>query len=135
MRVAEIPGHPFPGQVTRIADALDPGTRPLLTEIDVPNADGELSPGMYSTVELQIPRKTPSLIVPDAAAVFDAQRVYVFVVENGVVRQHQITEIRDLGTEMEVSDGVKAGDLVGVNSSVDLEDGKKVKIRPGDTAR
>jgi len=135
VRVAEIPGHPFPGQVTRIADALDPGTRTLLTEIDVPNADGELSPGMYSTVELQIPRKTPSLIVPDAAVVFDAQGVYVFVVENGAVRQHQITEIRDLGTEMEVSEGVKAGDLVVVNPPVDLEDGKKVKIRTGDAAR
>jgi multidrug efflux pump subunit AcrA (membrane-fusion protein) len=61
VRVAEIPGHPFPGQVTPIADALDPGTRTLLTEIDVPNRDGEFSPGMYSTVELQIPRKTPSL--------------------------------------------------------------------------
>ena len=73
MRVAEIPGRPFPGRVTRIAGALNPGTRNLLTEVDVPNADGELSPGMYSTVELQIPRKTPSLIVPDAAVVFDAQ--------------------------------------------------------------
>ena len=135
VRVAEIPGHPFLGQVTRIADALDPGTRTLLTEIDVPNADGELSPGMYSTVELQIPRKAPSLIVPDAAVVFDAQGVYVFLVENGVARQHQITEIRDLGTEMEVSEGVKAGDLAVVNPPVDLEDGKKVKIRTGDTAR
>jgi RND family efflux transporter MFP subunit len=135
VRVAEIPGHPFPGQVTRIADALDPGTRTLLTEIDVPNADDELSPGMYSTVELQIPRKTPSLIVPDAAVVFDAQGVYVFLVENGVVRQHQITEIRDLGTEMEVSEGIKAGNLVVVNPPVDLEDGKKVKLRAGYTAR
>src|SRR5580700_9443379 len=135
VRVAEIPGHPFPGQVTRIADALDPGTRTLLTEIDVPNADGELSPGMYSTVELQIPRKAPSLTVPDAAVVFDAQGVYVFLVENGVARQHQITEIRDLGTEMEVSEGVKAGDLAVVNPPVDLEDGKKVKIRTGDAAR
>jgi RND family efflux transporter MFP subunit len=135
VRVAEIPGHPFRGQVTRIADALDPGTRTLLTEIDVPNAEGELSPGMYSTVELQIPRKTPSLIVPDAAVVFDAQGVYVFVVENGAVRQHQVTEIRDLGTEMEVSEGIKAGDLVVVNPPVDLEGGKKVKIRTANAAR
>jgi hypothetical protein len=43
------------------------------------------------------------LIVPDAAVVFNAQGVYVFLVENGVARQHQITEIRDLGTEMEVT--------------------------------
>jgi multidrug efflux pump subunit AcrA (membrane-fusion protein) len=75
------------------------------------------------------------LIVPDAAVVFDAQGVYVFVVENGAVRQHQVTEIRDFGTEMEVSEGVKPGDLAVVNPPVDLEDGKKVKIRTGDTAR
>jgi hypothetical protein len=88
-----------------------------------------------SPARSRIPRKTPSLIVPDAAVVFDAQGVYVFVVENGVVRQHKITEIRDLGTEMEVSEGVKAGDLAVVNPPVDLEDGKKVKIRTGDAAR
>src|SRR5258708_14143365 len=109
VRVAEIPGHPFPGQVSSIADALDPGTRTLLTEIDVPNADGELSPGMYSTVELQIPRKTPSLIVPDAAVVFDAQGVYVFVGENGVVRHQHITETPNPGTRMEVREGVQPG--------------------------
>src|SRR6266404_1588951 len=50
-------------------------------------------------------------IVRDAAVVFDAQGVYVFAVESGVVRQHQITKSRDPGTEMEVSEGVKAGDL------------------------
>ena len=55
--------------------------------------------------------------------------------ENGVVRQHKITEIRDLGTEMEVSEGVKSGDLAVVNPPVDLEDGKKVKIRTADAAR
>ena len=129
VRVPEIPGHPFPGKVTRIADALDPATRTLLTEIDVPNPNGELSPGMYTTVELDIPRRTPSLIVPDASVVFDAQGLYVFVVENGVARQRKISETRDLGTEAEVSEGVKAGERVVLNPPVDLEDGAKVKIR------
>jgi len=44
----------FRGKVTRIADALQPGTRTLLTEIDVPNPDGSLQPGVYCTVELKI---------------------------------------------------------------------------------
>jgi hypothetical protein len=97
-----------------------------------------------TTVSKKSPRNTadrsglalmPPAFVPDAAVVFDAQGVYVFVVENGVVRQHKITEIRDLGTEMEVSEGVKASDLVVVNPPVDLEDGKKVKIRTADAAR
>jgi hypothetical protein len=52
----------MPDKVARIADALDPATRTLMTEIDVPNSDGELSPGIYCTVELKVPRRTPSLI-------------------------------------------------------------------------
>lgn len=134
IRVPEIPDHPFPGKVTRIADALDPSTRTLLTEIDVPNLGGELTPGMYCSVELDVPRKTPSLLVPDPAIVFDAQGVYVFVVENGIAHQRKITEIRDLGTEVEVSAGVKPGELVIVNPPVDLEDGTKVKIRGQESA-
>src|SRR5258708_18359971 len=64
VRVAEIPAHPFPGQVTRIADALDPATRTLLTEIAVPNAHRAVSPGMYSTCERPLPCERPSLMVP-----------------------------------------------------------------------
>src|SRR5258708_37999359 len=71
VRVPEIPGRTFPGTVTRIAEALQPGTRTLLTEIDVPNPEGVLTPGIYCTVELQVPRKTPSLIVPARAIIFN----------------------------------------------------------------
>jgi RND family efflux transporter MFP subunit len=70
VHVPENPDRTFPGKVTRFAHALAPGTRTLLTEIDVPNPDGALSPGMYVTVELHIPRKTPSIIVPADALVF-----------------------------------------------------------------
>src|SRR6202008_4169179 len=63
VRVPELPGELFPGQVTRIADALQAGTRTLLTEIDIPNPDGVLTPGIYCTIELRVPRKTPSLSV------------------------------------------------------------------------
>ena len=54
IRVPEIPGRDFPGKVTRVADALEPNTRTLLTEIDVPNPDGALTPGIC-TVELRHP--------------------------------------------------------------------------------
>ena len=72
VRVPEIPDRTFPGKVTRIADALQPGTRTLLTEIDIPNPDGALTPGTYCTIELHIPRKTPSLLVPADAIIFNA---------------------------------------------------------------
>jgi RND family efflux transporter MFP subunit len=134
VRVPEMPGRDFPGTVTRIADALQPGTRTLLTEIDVPNPDHALSPGIYCTVGLKIPRKTPSLMVPSESIIFNREGLSVAVVQDGVARIHPITVVRDLGTTVEVSMGVKDGDQVILNPPVDLTDGRKVKIRPGPPA-
>ena len=129
VRVPELPGRTFVGKVTRTADALDPATRTLLTEIDVPNPDGVLSPGIYCTVELQVPRVTPSLIVPASAIIFNASGLYVLVAENGFAHQRKITETRDLGTEIEVAEGVQPGDQVVLNAPIDLGDGSKVSVR------
>jgi RND family efflux transporter MFP subunit len=131
VRVPELPGREFPGTVTRIADALQPGTRTLLTEIDVPNPDHALPAGVYCNVELKIPRKTPSLIVPAAAIVFNADGLSVMVVEDGVARVRRVTESRDFGTTVELSAGVKDGDQVILNPPVDLTDGHKVTVRQG----
>jgi multidrug efflux pump subunit AcrA (membrane-fusion protein) len=59
-----MPNLTFHGQVARIADALQPGTRTLLTEIDVLNPDGALQSGVYCTVELRIPRQSQAPILP-----------------------------------------------------------------------
>jgi RND family efflux transporter MFP subunit len=130
IRVPEMPGREFPGTVTRIADALQPGTRTLLTEVDVPNPDHALPAGVYCTVELKIPRKTPSLIVQAGAIVFNSNGLSVWVVEDGVARVHAVTVARDFGTTVEVSAGVKDGDQVILNPPVDLTDGHKVKLGP-----
>ncbi len=135
VRVPEMPGRDFPGTVTRIADALQPGSRTLLTEIDVPNADHALQPGVYCTVELKIPRKTPSLIVPSEAIIFNREGLSVAVVEDGVARIRRVTVVRDFGTSVEVSAGVKNGDQVILNPPVDLTDGRKVKVRPSPPAQ
>jgi RND family efflux transporter MFP subunit len=131
VRVPELPGREFPGTVTRIADALQPGTRTLLTEVDVPNPDHALPAGVYCNVELKITRKTPSLIVPAAAIVFNADGLSVMVVEDGVARVRRVTESRDFGTTVELSAGVKDGDQVILNPPVDLTDGHKVTVRQG----
>ena len=135
VRVPEMPGRDFPGKVTRIADALQPGTRTLLTEIDVPNPDRVLQPGVYCTVELKIPRKTPSLIVPSEAIVFNRDGLNVVVVEDGVAHIRQVNAVRDFGTTVEVNSGVKDGDQVILNPPVDLTDGRKVQIRPAPPAQ
>jgi RND family efflux transporter MFP subunit len=134
VRVPEIPGRTFPGTVTRIADALQPGTRTLLTEIDVTNDDGALRPGIYCTVELKVPRRTPSLIVPSAAIIFNQAGLQVAVVEDGTAHLRKIEVVRDMGTEVEASDGVAAGEKVILNPKVGLTDGSRVRVRTGNVA-
>jgi RND family efflux transporter MFP subunit len=129
VRVPELPGRVFTGTVTRIASALQPGTRTLLTEIDVPNRDGQLTPGTYCLVELKIPRRTPSLVLPAEAIIFNRAGLSVAVVENGRVHLQKVTMVRDMGTTVEVSDGVKDGDQVILNPSVNVEDGQTVTPR------
>jgi RND family efflux transporter MFP subunit len=134
VHVPEIPNRSFPGKVTRIASALQPGSRTLLTEVDVPNPDGALSPGIYCTVELFIPRKTPSMIISADAVVFDENGLHVAVVVNGIVHMQKITIARDFGKEVEVHDGVKPGDQVILNPMVNLAEGDRVTVRKTETS-
>jgi RND family efflux transporter MFP subunit len=130
LRVPEIPDRTFPGTVTRTANALQLDTRTLLTEVDVPNPDQALTPGLYCTVELRIPRKTPSLIVPGDAVIFNRNGLSVMVVEDGIARIRPVNVVRDFGTTVEVDRGVKDGDQVILTPPVDLTDGRKVNVRP-----
>ena len=129
VHVPEIPDRTFPGTVTRIADAIQPGSRTLLTEIDIPNPDGALTPGIYCTIELHIPRKTPSFTVSADAIIFNQAGLQVAVVEDGVVHLRKVGVVRDLGRQVLVDSGVKRGDQVILNPAVDLADGAKVRIR------
>ena len=129
VRVPEIPNRTFPGTVTRIADALQPGSRTLLTEVDIPNPDAALTSGIYCTVELQIPRQTPSFRVSADAVIFNGDGMQVAVVDHGVVHLRKIGVLRDLGRELEVDSGIKRGDQVILNPTVDLADGAKVRAR------
>jgi RND family efflux transporter MFP subunit len=130
IRVPKMPNLTFHGTVTRIADALQPGTRTLLTEVDVPNPDGALQPGVYCTVELKIPRKSPALIVPASAVIFNQNGMQVAVAENGIVHLRKIAITTDFGTEVQVSEGVKDGDKVILQPPVNLADGDKVRVSP-----
>ena len=115
--------------MTRLADAPQPGTRTLLTEIDVPNPDGAFDPGIYCSVELHVPWEVASLIVPADAISFNADGLQVAVVENGKAHFRKVTVMRDFGTTVEVRDGVKAGDQVILRPPVNLVEGSKVQAR------
>jgi RND family efflux transporter MFP subunit len=126
VRVPELPDREFPGKVTRISDALQSGTRTLLTEIDIPNPDGALPPGIYCTVELKIPRKAPSFVVPAEALIFNRDGLQVVVVNNGKSEIRKVRVTSDLGARVEVDAGIKPGDRVILNPPVNLVEGSRV---------
>ena len=131
VRVPELPDREFPGKVNRIADALQSGTRTLLTEIDIANPDGALPPGIYCSVELKVPRKSPSLLVPADALIFNRDGMQVAVVNHGKAEVRKVNVKRDLGTSVEIDSGIKAGDQVILNPPVNLVDGSKVRAFAG----
>lgn len=130
IHVPAMPNLTFHGTVTRIANALQPGTRTLLTEVDIPNPAGALSPGLYCTVALKVPRTAPALIVPATAIIFDQNGKQVAVVEDGVAHLRKIAITANYGDEVEVNDGIKAGNEVILKPPVNLTDGDKVNIIP-----
>jgi RND family efflux transporter MFP subunit len=129
VRVPEIPNREFHGKVTRIADALQSGTRTLLTEIDIPNPDDALPPGVYCTIELRIPRKTQSFVVPAEAIIFNRNGLQAAVVKDGKAEIRKLGVTRDFGTWVEADAGVRSGEQVILNPPVNLVDGDKVQLR------
>jgi RND family efflux transporter MFP subunit len=135
VRVPELPGEIFRANVTRIADALQAGTRTLLTEIDIVNPDGVLTSGMYCTVEIHIPRRTPSLLVPAEAIILNSGGTQVAAVEGGTAHLRKVSVARDFGKEVELRDGVQPGDQVILTPPVDLAEGSRVQVRSNATGQ
>ena len=124
---AELPDRKFSGTVTRTANALDPTSRTLLVDIEVPNPDGKLIPGMYVQVDLNLPHKNPPLLIPsDTLVVRPAGTLVATVGPNDVVHFQNITVGRDFGDRIEVLSGLTAGERVIVNPNDSVQEGVKV---------
>jgi len=126
--IAELIGKKFTGVVTRTSNALDPSTRTLLTEVQVPNAGGMLMPGMYANVDLIVPRKDPPLLIPGDTLVVRADGPQVGVVlPDSTVHFTRITLGRDFGDRLEVLSGLELDQQLAVNPSDVVREGAKVK--------
>jgi RND family efflux transporter MFP subunit len=125
------PPQQVPGKVTRTADALDPNTRTLLTEVQVPNPDNTLRPGMYLQVKFSFSRVVPSVRIPAAAVVARAGPRKVAVLDGQqTVRYREVQLGRDFGTDIEVLQGLNAGETVVVHPGDDLPEGTAVDPVP-----
>ncbi len=127
----EIPGQKFKGTVTRTADAIDPATRTLLTEVDVPNKDGRLLRGSFGEVHFAPKINAQKVTVPVNAMLFRQEGAQVAVVgADNKVQLRPITIGRDYGTTLEVLGGVSLEDRIIINPSDALENGQKVNVAP-----
>jgi RND family efflux transporter MFP subunit len=125
----EIPGQKFKGTVARTADAIDPMTRTLLTEVDVPNKDGKLLPGSFGEVHFKPAINATKVTVPVNAMLFRQEGVRVAVVgSDGKVELRPITIGRDYGSTLEVLGGVGVEDRIIINPADSLEDGQVVHV-------
>jgi RND family efflux transporter MFP subunit len=125
----EFPGRTFLGHVTNTARAIDPTSRTLLTELQVPNETGELFPGAYALITLQVTDNTGILTIPSNALLFRSEGTTVGVVDtNGQVEIRKITISLNLGDKLEISQGLSVTDQVIVNPSDSLANGMPVKI-------
>lgn len=130
VRVPDMPQHTFAGKVVRTAGALDAATRTLLTEVDLPNLDRRLLPGMYAMVNFKLTRSTPPVTIPAGALLVRQQGAQAAVVgQDSVLQIRTITVGRDFGSNLEVLTGLKPGDLVVVNPTDELRNGQRVLPR------
>ena len=123
-------GHPFTGSVVRNSESIDPGSRTLLTEIDVANPKGELLPGAYAQVHFAMKVDVPRLSIPVNAMLSRPEGTLAAVVDDqGKVQLKPIVIGRDYGRELEVLSGIQASDHVVLNPSDSLESGQQVNVK------
>jgi RND family efflux transporter MFP subunit len=128
----EDPHRLFSGKVTRTANALDPNTRTLLTEIDLPNPRDELRPGMYLQVTFSAARASHVVLVPSAALVWRPGATVIAVLDGDrKVRYRKVQIGRDLGLEVEILSGLDGDETVVVHPGDALAEGQQVEIAAG----
>ena len=128
LEIPDLPGRKFVGTVSRTANALDPATRTLLVEVQVPNPTGVLLPGMYAQVDLAVPRRDPPLMIPaDTLVVRSDGPQVALVAADGVVHFTRIRLGRDMGDRLEVLSGLEEGQHLVVNPSDAIREGARVK--------
>ncbi|MGZ9190164.1 MAG: efflux RND transporter periplasmic adaptor subunit [Nitrospira sp.] len=130
VKVTELPARSFTGTITRSTLALDPATRSLLVEIDLPNADHALRPGTFAQVSLGLREIPQALVVPPQAVISTQKGKSVFIVEQGKATSIPVqTGISD-GRWIEISSGLRGDEDIVVVGKRKLLEGTPVRLSP-----
>ena len=128
--VQDMPGKNFRGIVTRTAGALDPVSRTMRVEVQIPNPDSVLYAGMYGQVKFTLKDDSSPVSIPANAFAFRPEGAQVATVTpDNRVHWQTIQVGRDFGTQMEATSGLAEGARVVVNPTDDLQEGMQVEVQ------
>jgi membrane fusion protein, multidrug efflux system len=122
----EIPGRVFKGPIIRHPEALDTASRTMLVEVDLPNTDLSLYPGMYARLSMTVNTPQKGQMVRDDALVFRSGKIYVPVVRQDRLHLVEVTLGYDNGQKVVVDGELRSDDLVALNVGQAAEDGELV---------
>jgi membrane fusion protein (multidrug efflux system) len=127
LTVHGLTGESFHGKVTRLVRSLDPRTRTLLTEIEIPNPDGVLTPGMFGRVSVVVDRRKRAILVPATAVLATDTGTSVFV-----IREERVTRIPKKGAfGLDIESTVREGRAVRAPVEIGFDTGEEVEILKG----
>lgn len=130
LELTQYPGQKFQGKVVRTADSIDPTSRTLLTEVDVPNHGGQLLPGGYAQVHLQVKVAPARLEVPVNALLFRSEGLRAVIIDaDHKTHLRSLIIGRDYGTSLEVLQGLDPNDWIVLNPADSLDEGMQVHVK------
>ena len=127
----EFPGQTFTGTIARNSGAIDPSSRTLNVEVDVPNPTGKLLPGAYVNVHFNVPQGGNALSIPSNTILFRSAGTEVGVVRDGKVVLTPIKIAADHGATVEIASGLTREDAIVLDPSDSLTNGQPVKVGAG----
>ena len=128
IRLLAVDGRTFEGKVTRTAWALESATRTLLAEIDLPNTDDLLRPGLYAYATIVTEEHKAALTLPTTAVIKEGTKTFCVTIANGKAKRMEIKTGISEGKRTEVQFGLKEGDKVVEANGASLVDGQSVEV-------
>jgi RND family efflux transporter MFP subunit len=127
VRFDALPGQVFEAQVQRLAPSFDPLTRTLDAELQLPNPERVLRPGMYGEAELELARHPQAMVLGSEAIQLSDGKAFVFVLDGEQVHRRQVTLGEEFGEQLEILTGLDAGTVVVLRGIDGLSEGAKVR--------
>ena len=124
----EFPGQSFHGSLARTSNSIDQASHTLLTEVDVPNPEGQLLPGSYVFVHFKLPQTVRSVVVPSNTLLFRSEGLRVAIMRDARVQLTPVKIGRDYGSTVEIISGLQASDAVVLDPADSLVSGAQVRM-------